>query len=163
MNEIKIYSSACFLGGLLRVIASFIPYDPAAEPIQILYIATDLCLILGLIGFYSAYRTNLFWLGHLGFAIAISGLSFIAGPETDLLGVSVYQLGSPILGAGLLLLSLNLIKAKLCGLVAPVSLISSVVVGLMSMFVESTALFVVTGVLFGAGFMALGTHVWRTS
>ncbi|MFT6311173.1 MAG: hypothetical protein ACJAQS_001544 [Porticoccus sp.] len=163
MNEIKIYSLACIIGGLLRVIGSFISYDSAAESIEILYIATDICLILGLIGFYSVHRQRLFWLGHLGFAIAICGLSFIAGPETELFGMSVYQLGSPIVGAGLLLLSLNLIKAKLCGLAAPMLLAASVVVGLISILVGSSVLFVVTGILFGVGFMALGTHIWRAS
>lgn len=163
MNEIKVYSTACFLGGLLRVISSFIDSESAIESIEVLYIVIDLCLILGLVGFYSVYRANLFWLGHLGFAIAICGLAFIAGPDTDIFGSSAYQIGSPIVGVGLLLLSFNLIKAKLCGLVVPLSLMGSVVIGLVSMLVISNLLFIVTGVLFGVGFMALGTQVWRSS
>ena len=147
----------------MRVISCFIDYESATESIEILYIATDLCLILGLIGFYSVYRVHLFWLGHLGFAIAICGLSFIAGPETELFGVSVYQSGSPIVGVGVLLLSFNLIGAKLCGFVAPVSLVASMVVGLISLLVGGSLLFVVTGALFGVGFMALGVQVWRSS
>lgn len=160
MNEIKVYSAACFLGGLLRVVSCFGDYESATESIEILYIATDLCLVLGLIGFYSVYRARLFWLGHLGFAVTICSLSFIAGPETEILGVSVYQVGSPFVGLGVLLLSINLLRANLCGYVAPVSLTASVATGLISMLVGGSLLFFVTGALFGVGFMALGIQVW---
>ena len=51
MNELKAYSSACFVGGLLRLISSFVGYESASESIEVLHIETDLCLILGLIGF----------------------------------------------------------------------------------------------------------------
>lgn len=163
MNEIKIYSSACFLGGLLRVISCFVTTESANHTIEVLYIATDLCLFLGLIGFYLVYREKLFWLGHLGFIIAICGIAFIAGPETELFDVSVYQIGSPIIGLGVLLLSFNLIRANLCGFVAPVALMTSVAAGLMSMLAGGSLLFFVTGSLFGLGFMALGIQVWRTS
>jgi hypothetical protein len=163
LNEIKLYASVCVLGGLLRVIASFLDYNSAAEAIEVLYITTDLCLILGLIGFYSVYRQNLFWLGHLGFSIAICSIAFIAGPEAKIFGTSAYQLGSPIIGIGLLLLSINLISAKLCGLVAPFSLIASVIIGLISTLLGNDFLFIVTGLLFGAGFTGLGIHVWQSS
>lgn len=163
LNEIKVYSSACVLGGLLRLISSFVGYDSASESIEVLYIATDLCLILGLFGFYLACRAKLFWLGHLGFVAAVWGFSFIAGPETDIFGVSVYQLGSPIVGLGVLLLSINMIRANLCGFVAPVSLMASVAIGLISTLVGGSLLFFLTGALFGVGFMALGIAVWRTS
>lgn len=163
MNEIKIYSSACFLGGLLRVISCFVNNESANQSIEALYIATDLCLILGLIGFYSMYRAQLFWLGHLGFIIAICGLAFIAGPETEFFDVSVYQIGSPIIGVGVLLLSFNLIKANLCGFIAPVALVASVAAGLVSMLVGGSLLIFVTGALFGLGFMALGVQVWQVS
>ena len=95
--------------------------------------------------------------------MAICGLSFIAGPETEIFSVSVYKSGSPIVGVGILLLSFNLIEAKLCGFVAPASLIASVGIGLISIFVGGSLLFVVTGALFGIGFMALGLQVWRAS
>lgn len=163
MNELKVYSSACFLGGLLRLISSFIVDESTTESMEVLYIVVDLCLILGLIGFYSVYRPNLCWAGHAGFVVAICALGFIAGPETDIYGVSVYQIGSPILGLGLLMLSFNLIRAKLCGFVAPVSLISSVAIGLFSMLLGSNLLFIATGAFFGVGFMALGVQVWRSS
>ena len=163
MNEIKIYSSACLLGGLLRVISCFVNNKTATQSIEVLYIATDLCLILGLIGFYSVYRAQLFWLGHLGFIIVICGLGFIVGPETELFDVSVYQIGSPIIGVGILLLSFNLIRANLCGFVAPVALVASVAAGLMSMLVGGSLLIFASGALFGLGFMALGIQVWKVS
>jgi hypothetical protein len=163
LNEIKLYASACVLGGLLRVIASFLDYNFSAEAIEVLYITTDLCLVLGLIGFYSVYRQSLFWLGHSGFAISICSIAFIAGPETEIFGTSAYQVGSPIIGVGLLLLSINLISAKLCGLVVPISLVASVIIGLISMLVSSSFLFIVTGLLFGVGFMGLGVHIWKNS
>jgi hypothetical protein len=163
VNEIKLYASASILGGLLRVTASFLDHNFAAESIEVWYITTDLCLVLGLIGFYSVYRQSLFWLGHLGFAIAICSLAFIAGPETEIFGTSAYQVGSPTLGVGLLLLSINLMSAKLCGLVAPISFVASVIIGLISILLGSDLLFVVTGLLFGAGFIGLGIHVWQDS
>lgn len=161
MNEIKVFSAACVLGGFLRLISSFVDSGAATDYTEVLYSVIDLCFILGLIGFYLLYRTNLVWVGHIGFTLAICGFGFIAGPETNIFGVAVYQLGSPIVGAGVLLLSANLIKAKLCGLVAPLSLVCSVIIGLVSMLVGSNLLFIVSGVLFGIGFMALGMQVWR--
>ena len=137
------------------------PYE--SELIEALYVTTDLCLILGLIGFYLAFRSSLFWLGHLGFVIAILGLSFISGPEADFFGVSAYQLGSPVIGVGLLLLSFNFIKAKVCGYIVPASFIASVTFGVISLFVGNSILFIATGVSFGVGFMVLGIHVWRAS
>ena len=163
MNEIKIYSSACLLGGLLRVISCFVNNETATQSIEVLYIATDLCLILGLIGFYSVYRAQLFWLGYLGFIIAICGLGFIAGPKIELFDVSVYQIGSAIIGVGVLLLSFNLIRANLCGFVAPVAPVASVAAGLMSMLVGGSLLIFASGALFGLGFMALGIQVWKVS
>tara|TARA_B110000977_G_scaffold199105_1_gene285512 strand:+ start:853 stop:1482 length:630 start_codon:yes stop_codon:yes gene_type:complete len=163
LNEIKTYSSACFLGGLLRVISCFVNNETATQSIEVLYIGTDLCLILGLIGFYSVYRAQLFWLGHIGFIIAICGLGFIAWPETELFGVFVYQIGSLIIGIGVLLLSLNLIRANLCGFVAPVALVASVAAGLMSMLVGGSLLVFASGALFGLGVMALGIQIWKVS
>jgi len=163
LNEIKLYASACVLGGFLRVIASFLDYDSAADAIEVLYITTDLLLVLGLIGFYSVYRQSLLWLGHLGFATAICAIAFIAGPETEIFDISAYQVGSPIIGVGLLLLSINLISARLCGFVAPVSLVASVIIGLISMMLGSSLLFLITGLLFGMGFIGLGVHVWKNS
>jgi hypothetical protein len=60
-------------------------------------------------------------------------------------------------------LSFNFIKAKVCGFVVPASFIASVTLGVLSMFVGSSVLFIATGVLFGIGFMMLGVHVWRAS
>ena len=73
---------------------------------------------------------------------------------------SVYQLGTPVIGLGLLLLSFNLLKSKIGGYSAPVLLISSILIGLVSMAVASEVLFMITGLLFGMGFIMLGVNTW---
>jgi len=165
LSELKFYGLASIVAGLLRVSTSFldyiIDYSSAAEMIEVLYIVTDILLVLGLVGFYSVYRQRLFWLGHLGFVIAISSIAFIAGPETEIFGTSVYQVGSPMIGVGLLLLSINLISAKLCELVVPISLVASIVIGLTSTILGSSFLFAITGVAFGVGFVFLGFDIWK--
>lgn len=162
-SEIRIYATACVVSGVLRAVSSFIDYESAPESIELLYMVIDLGFILGLIGFYSLYRQKMSWLGHSGFIVSICGFALIAGPEAKIFNVGIYQIGSPIIGIGILLLSVEIIRAHLIGLVAPISLIASVLLGVASMFTGVPYLFTVTGILFGAGFVALGLQVWRSS
>lgn len=154
------FSVICVVAGLLRVTSGLIDFGSVSDYGELIYIAIDLGFILSLMGIYSTCRTKLNWLGHAGFMVSVCGFGLIAGPEATLNGVDVYQIGSPIIGLGTLMLSIALIRNKLFGVIAPALLISSVVIGVGAMFVFEALLFAAAGVLFGIGFMILGARLW---
>lgn len=159
-SEIKFYALVCMFAGLLRMLVSFIDYESAHEAIELVYILIDLGFILGLVGFYSLWRSKLNLLAHTGFVISLCGFAFIAGPESTLFGIGAYQIGTPVIGVGILLLSIALLRLKLLGVLAPLLLITSVIVGLASMLTGITLLFTLSGVLFGMGFVVFGGRLW---
>ena len=163
MNELRVFAAACIMSGFLRAGSSFIDYESAPESIELLYMLIDIGFILGLIGFYILYRARLGPAGQFGVIIAIIGFSIIAGPEASIYGIGIYAIGSPIVGVGILLLSIKLLRSRLCGFSAPVALVGSVFFGAISMVVGSSAIFILSGILFGIGSIAMGQKMWVSS
>lgn len=160
MIEFKAYSLICVFAGLLRIGAGFIEYDSGVDALELLYMVIDLGFILGLIGFYLLNRAFLVGIGRLGVMISLCGFALIAGPEASIYGVGIYQVGSPIVGFGVLLLSIGIFRSNMRSYIAPTLLGSSFIVGLCSLALNIPVLFTVCGVLFGAGFIALGVSMW---
>jgi hypothetical protein len=160
MNELRIYALLIVIAGVLRTLSSFIQYESGNDALELFFVVIDLCFILGLLGFYLLYRNLLTLIGRLGFVLTLCGFALIAGPEANLFGMGIYQMGSSMIGLGVLLLSVGIMQSKIITYIAPAALIASVLVGGVSMVLQSEMLFVVSGILFGSGFVVIGLSMW---
>lgn len=50
--------------------------------------------------------------GHAGFVLALCGFSVIAGPDAVIFGMGIYWVGAPVIGLGMLLLSVAQLGAE---------------------------------------------------
>jgi len=152
------------IGGLLRVISSFIPVSEDPDLLQLLYVITDLGLVQGIVGVYLIERKSLSNSGHMGFAITLCALSFISGPEAEIYGVSAYEIGSLPIGLGILMFSIAQLQSGSGHKKGAYVLIGSIVVGVLSiLFPSFPQLFVFSGFLFGIGFFINGAYAYAHS
>jgi len=161
---LKIFSILGILGGMLRIVCTIFVGTESTDNIELLYVATDFCLIFGLLGIFIIHQESLGPLGLIGFMISLSAFSFIAGPESTIYGVSSYQIGAPLVGFGIVILSIAQIRSKQYKNIGPGILIFSVLLGGVAFaFPNVHEIFVVTGLLFGAGFIMNSVHVYKFS
>jgi len=160
----RIFGIGGMLGGLLRVITSFIPASEDPNLLQLLYVITDIGLIQGIVGIYLIERKSLSNSGHMGFAITLSALSFISGPEAEIYGVSAYEIGSLPIGLGILIFTIAQLKSGSVHKIGAYILIGSVVSGGLSiLFPSFPKLLVFSGFLFGIGFFINGAYAYTYS
>jgi len=157
---LRLSAFAAIGGGALRIVSAFAGELDAEVPEQIFYLVIDILLLFGTIGIYLVQRHRVGWLGFLGFVFAASGLALITGPDATIFGLDVYPLGSNVIGAGLLLLSLAMFTTKSLSAWAPGLWIASIVLGAITFHVPGAEwFFLPTGVLFGAGFIVAGAAI----
>lgn len=147
---------AAVLAGMLRAIASFIPAAIPEVALQLLYILTDIFILLGIFALYGVQYKETGKSGFLGFLIAVVGILVIRSSKA-LPGVDLYPAGSLIFSLGLITLGIRLWWANI---------LPSWVVGLwsLSVFVGTIVyavpslnlLFVAAGLMFAIGFAAAG-------
>ncbi len=147
---------AAVLAGILRGIASFIPATTPGVALQLLYILTDIFILLGIFALYSVQYKETGKLGFLGFLIAVVGILVIRSSKA-ITGVDLYPAGSLIFSLGLIILGIRLWRANVLSswIVGLWSL--SVLVGIIVYFAPSLdLLFIVAGLMFAIGFAAAG-------
>ena len=147
---------AAVLAGILRGIGSFIPDTSPEVALQLLYILTDIFILLGIFALYGVQYKEIGKLGFLGFLIAVVGILVIRSSKA-ITGVNLYPAGSLIFSLGLIILGIRLWLAN----VLPSWIVGfwslSVLVGIIGYFVPSLdLLFVVAGLMFATGFAAAG-------
>ena len=150
---------AAILAGVLRGIASFIPATTPEVALQLLYILTDIFILLGIFALYGVQYKETGKLGFLGFLIAVVGILVIRSSKA-ITGVNLYPAGSLIFSLGLIILGIRLWQAN----VLPSWVVGlwslSVLVGIIVYFVPSLdLLFVLAGLLFAIGFAAAGIRL----
>jgi hypothetical protein len=133
-----------------------LPYAPNSVPLELFYAAIDSGLLLGLLAAYlgTAERT-----GHLGFGaflIALLGIASILGPSS----LGYYLIGASIFVGGLALFALALLRAHVLRLPA-VLWLASAAAGTVVTATANAALFSVSGVLLGLGYVALCVAIAR--
>jgi hypothetical protein len=152
---------AAIAGGALRTLSSFVPYDPST-PHELLYLAIDLLLLFGILGVYAVVRESAGLLGFVGFVLALSGTAAIVGPDGRLGPVDVYQAGSSVLVAGLVLLAVGTWRTASLPRWVSALWIATFVLGLANLVVPSAVLFAAAGIAFGLGLVGAGLRVWKT-
>jgi len=157
-HVLRLAGVAAAVGGALRVAAAFIPPEPGSVPLEFLYFVIDVSLLFGLIGIYAAECERLGWLGLVGFAVAATGLASIVGPDADIAGINVYATAVAVIGIGLAIMSIVMLRFSRFPRWIPALWIGSLLAGLSASLlpVRPQAAFLVAGVLFALGFLGAG-------
>ena len=76
-------------GGLLRVAGSFAPVAVTSDLArESLYLVIDVCLAVGIVGFYAQRSKRIGWSGAAGLALALVGIATVrANRAIDLPGI----------------------------------------------------------------------------
>ena len=117
---ITVAARCAIIGGVLRIVASFIPYIPESpwpespwpeSPwLEGYYAVIGICLMFGLIGIFVQTVDIVSVWGKFGWTIAMIGQASIIGPDARMFGIDFYMAGSFILLPGLAIWSLALLR-----------------------------------------------------
>ena len=150
------------IGGLLQIFVSFVRAANDANLLETLVVIAELGLLLGLLGIFLMYRDRISALGTCGFLLAFLGLSFIAGPDSSLYGLSTFEIGGPVAAAGLILLGSAQLFVSSHPKLAPVAVVAGVVtLAIHQTFSASQLVQIAGGVSLGLGFVLYGTFLVR--
>jgi hypothetical protein len=151
------------VGGILRAAASFAPGAGSDIDRQMLYLAIDVFLLLGLLGFYELRYQDVGRAGAFGFVLALFGLMVVRSSRA-IPGLDLYPVGAIAFTGGLIVLCGSAWRVKTLAIWVPAAFVVSTLVGLVgTVAANSEWLVVVSGVLFGAAFAGLGREVWSAS
>jgi hypothetical protein len=158
MDRLLHWTAAVLIAaGALRMLGSFVPRATApAAAVQSLYLMTDICILLGLIGWYAAIHQATGSSGFIGFVLGVVGILIIrssaAFPDIDL-----YPPGALVFEVGLNALALAAWKTQRLPAWVPVLLLLSVAAGAVSYTsADLSWLLILSGVLFGIGAAGIG-------
>jgi len=166
-NLVRLAGAAAALGGAARVLSAFVPYVPSHPGLEALYAAIDVLLSFGLVGAYLTRAREIGVAGLCAFVLAASGLSFIGGPDADVFGFSTYQVGGAVVALAMAAFGAIVLVRRAAAPWAPACWIASLAAGLVASLGPAGDsryahwAFVAAGVLFGAGFVAIGREMLR--
>jgi len=163
----RFFALMAWVGGLLHVLCSFTDGMEHLAWVQAVYMTLNLMLMLAVVGLWRAQGERWGLLGQVGFVLAACGLGVISGQNGQLFGVKIYEVGSPVLALGMVLVSVAQLRLQSLrelpgGTLGPCLLLASVVTGVASLAVAPTLMVRAAGVLFGLAFMAQARpHTFR--
>jgi len=159
-NLIRWGGLAAVLAGILRGIASFTP-TAASVALQVFYFAIDVLLLLGTIGVYEFQKKETGRWGFFGFLLALIGAVLLIGHDVVNAIVLLYPVAAFLFALGISLLAIRSWEANTLPHWASALLVTSMVVGILGFFVKGfDVLFIISGVIFGIGFIGTGLTVW---
>lgn len=144
------------VGGALRAAGSFAPRLIASDDARTwLYVAIDICLALGLSSLYLQRRQSIRPTGTIGSFLALGGLIVgrIAPVLTDL---DLYPVTAAAVVIGVAMLAFSEWQMRRMAAWIPSAFALSLVVGSIGTFAAgASALFILSGILFGSAFAAM--------
>ncbi|HET9587320.1 MAG TPA: hypothetical protein VFO91_00905 [Anaerolineales bacterium] len=161
---IRLGGLSAILAGLLRAGSSFIPYltTEQGELLEVLYLITDVLILLGLLGVYGYQHEQAGHSGFIGFLLALIGTAIIVGPDGRIGSVEMYMAGALMISIGVLVLAIGTWKAGQLPRSVPILWAGSTVVGLGGFVLGSLDwTFLIAGVTFGLAFLVAGITIWR--
>jgi hypothetical protein len=100
-------------------------------------------------------------MGFFGFLLALIGAGLLIGHDVDNAFVFLYPLGASLFALGISVLAIRSWTAKALPRWALALLITSTLIGILGYFIQGfDILFVISGVIFGIGFIGAGLTVW---
>ncbi len=151
---------ACALGGALRIVAAFIPYDPEAAWLEALYAACDLGMMFGLFAVYIAAAERVGIAGLVTFAIALAALASIVGPDASAFGVDFYRAGATVFALALAAFAVMLLVVRTF-VIAGALWIACGAFGVVASATGNGPAFLSAGLALGAGFITAGFALIR--
>lgn len=155
---VKLGALASTVSGALRITSTLIPYEPESAPLEVLYGVIDFGLMFGLVALYLAHAERLGTAGLAAFAIALTGVASIVGPDADMFGLDFYRLGALTFVSGLALLSAVMLRAHVMRLVAALWLTTFAASLATSIWPPAS---MIAGVLLGSGYVFAGISMLR--
>lgn len=152
--------SAIF-AGVLRIVASFIPYKADSLALELLYLAIDLALVFAIVGLFAWEFPAGGVSAFVGFVVALGGTASIVGPDGSLGGVSLYPVGALLIALGLALWAWGSWNARRLPRAVPVLWAASTALGIAAFAIPGASLaFMLAGLAFGAAFVVAGLRLW---
>jgi hypothetical protein len=152
---------AAILAGILRGANSFVPSNaPSSGAIAILYLMTDIFILLGIIGIYEFLHQHSRLWGLWGFLLAVIGIAIIR--TGTIAGVYLYPIGALCFTAGLSSFAVGAWITRMLPRWVPIFWILSTIIGFIGYFVPGLkVLFTLSGIIFGIGFAGAGINLWK--
>lgn len=150
---------AAILAGLFRGVTSFLPASDSMF-FQLLYLIIDLLLLLGLVSIYLFQRKAIGWWGLAGFVLALVGSALLIGKDVDRAGIFLYPLAALLFALGISVLGVRSWVARTLSRWVAAAWIASMLLGIGYALLGWSVLFLLSGVLFGLGFIGAGCQVW---
>jgi hypothetical protein len=151
---------AAILAGLLRGIASFTP-TAASVGLQIFYFTIDVLLLLAAMDVYAFQKQELGRWGLFGYLLALIGAALLIGHDVVNAVAFLYPVAAFLFAVGISVLAICSWAANTFPRWVLVLLITSTVIGILGFVVKGfDILFVISGVIFGIGFIGAGLTVW---
>lgn len=148
---------AAAIGGVLRVIDSFVTQALAADTLAALYFATDVFLLLGIAGIYLSRTLGV--AGVIGVVIFVVGILLVRASAFGMLGPNGYQLAAAIALLGLVILSAEFLLRR-TGTAPAMLWLSAFGFGVIGVVGLAPALMtILAGIAFGAGFIVAGWSI----
>jgi hypothetical protein len=141
------------IGGVLRVVAAFIPYVPDQPWLELLYGAIDIGLLFGLLAAYLFAAEAVGAIGQCGFVVALTGLASIVGPDSHAFGIDFYLLGSGLFILGLTVLAIQLVRCFVLAAAGWLWLVAAAAGAVFAATGSAPAL-IASGVALGLGYIA---------
>lgn len=149
---------AAVIGGGLRIVSSFVPYEAGSATLETLYGVIDLCLLFGLLAVYVANAEVVGMFGLAMFLVALAGVASIVGPDAQAFGIDFYRVGALVFVIGLAGLSVQLVRAR--RMMASAALWTATLVASLASIALPQA-FLAAGICIGAGYVAAGLSLLR--
>ncbi len=146
------------IGGLLRVVFSFIPYQQEVAWLEGFYAVIDVCLLFGLMAIYFRSAEQLGGLGLTAFVISIIGIASLVGPDAIMFSIKFYEVGAITMLIGLSLLSMQLVRCKI-HLLAASLWICAFMLGIAASHITIPALILAAGITFSSAFVVSGLEL----
>jgi hypothetical protein len=163
-SGVRLAALVAIAGGLLRAAASFAPMAISSDRgRESLYVVVDVCLAVGLLGWWTRRAVGLRRQGVFGLVMALAGIVAIRANHFITL-VDLYPAGALAVASGMIVVSVSAwIVHTLPGWV-PVMFLLSLLLGVVGSVVkDASVLFVCSGVMFGVAFVRVGVDTWLSA
>lgn len=147
------------VGGVLRLISSFVPWVEASPGLESFYFVIDVALLFGLMAIYLARAENLGPLALVGFGFAAVGQAAIIGPDHTPFGIDVYGVAVQLISGGLFVLAIDMVRHRTYPLWVSGFWIAVPIVSLGLGFIDASPYgwgYFLGGILFSLGFVGAG-------
>ena len=148
------------IGGLMRLFSPFVDID--GQRLQVVWLVTDVFLLLGLTGIYGYSRKLLGLTGMLGFTLAVIGVLIVRSTGAEVFGPRTYAYGAVIWTVGMAVLAFPMLLRGVGHMLAAGMWTLALVVGVFSVMRPGQSWGLRSAAIaFSLGYIAAGLPLFR--